>query len=118
MRIYFAPLQLEEARQTNTLRQICSRLAPEDTDAELRVVQVWTGQPLKLVMHLPGGREAESTIEKEHLYAESPEPLATEIEMLFERAFRSAQGATPGEAKDSADPCFDGPVRAEIVMRP
>jgi hypothetical protein len=81
MKILFSPLQLENAKQTPLLRRIISDLLGDDP-GELRIVQLWRDQPLKMDLLMPGCARVHLEAPKALLYDGSEEELQRALARL------------------------------------
>jgi hypothetical protein len=81
MKILFSPLQLENAEQTPLLRRTISDLLGDDL-GELRIVQLWRDQPLKMDLLMPGCPRVHLEAPKALLYNGSEEELRRALTRL------------------------------------
>jgi hypothetical protein len=73
MNIRFNPPQLEAAQRSETLRRLAEEMVPEDFQGELRVLQNFPDEPMRLVLITSGSWPASLQLPRSWLYSEVSE---------------------------------------------
>ena len=84
MTLQFIPSQLEAARQSETLRRVAHEMAPADFQGELRVLQNFPGQPMRLVLVGTGRTPSSTEVPRTWLYDDvSEDDIRAIVSELF-----------------------------------
>jgi hypothetical protein len=73
MNIRFNPPQLEDAQRSETLRRLAEEMVPQDFQGELRVLQSFPDEPMRLVLIKSGSWPASLQLPRSWLYSEVSE---------------------------------------------
>jgi hypothetical protein len=73
MNIRFNPPQLEAAQQSETLRRLAEEMVPQGFQGELRVLQNFPDEPMRLVLIKSGSWPASLQVPRSWLYSDVSE---------------------------------------------